>query len=91
MGIHLSSDVISTWSIIASVQLGVPFSLPVFSDAASHSVGVGPGQGGVVTDGRRESERFYAATAEKFDLIIPISDRSGPIRGRTSLCLFVDV
>lgn len=44
-----------------------------------------------MADGRGEAEWLDAAPTEKLDLVVPIRDGPGPVRGGAPLGLFVDV
>ena len=56
MLIHLATDIVAGWSVVASVELDEPLALNVGSQATADPVGVGPNHGGVVTNGKAEPE-----------------------------------
>ena len=56
MLIHLASDIVAGWSVVAGVELDEPLALDVGSQATPDPVGVGPNHGGVVTNGEAEPE-----------------------------------
>ena len=56
MLIHLASDIVASWSVVAGVELHEPLALDVGSQATADPVGVGPNHGGVVTNGKTEPE-----------------------------------
>ena len=89
--IHLAANVVATRTVVASVELGKPLSVSVLGDAATHPVGVGPGEGGVVANVSTESEGLDAVVGEELHLVVPVIDGALPVGGGALAGLLVDV
>jgi len=89
--VHLTSDIISCRSVIASVKLGEPLSVDILGNATAHLIGIGPDHCRVMAYIGTEPEGFDALLAKEFDFVIPICDGSFPIGCRALPTLLIDV
>ena len=87
----MSSNVISTGSIVTGVEFCKPFALSVLGETTADLVCVGPGHGRVVANGSAEPEGLDVSFAEESNLIVPVSHSSFPISGGAQLGLFINV
>jgi len=89
--VHLPSDEVASWSVVASVQRCEPFAILVRSCSTANLVSLSPSKGSVVSSGGAELEWLDVILAEQGHLLVPVPDSCLPVVIRLPQTLFVDV
>lgn len=54
--VHLSTDVISTGTVVAGIKFRKPFAVPELRQTTTNPIGIGPDHGRVMANGSAESK-----------------------------------